>query len=204
MDLVSYVLKVEKIDTIMHFAAQTHVGMSNMSDEVLPQVLPQVLPRGRRRVVLLCRGTQTHLQEPSSAGAWRRGGGGGSCTSDMNSDCTHTPCSSLAIHHHPHIHAHTHTHITTLTIPLCFAVVASLHVTHTVAYMPLRPQHTDNSFGNSLTFTQNNILGTHTLLEAAKVAGMSTLYSTVRVSCIFVSSSHLRATNDISTDSAAT
>ena len=31
--------------------------------------------------------------------------------------------------------------------------------------------HVDNSFGNSLTFTQNNILGTHTLLEAAKVAG---------------------------------
>lgn len=27
---------------------------------------------------------------------------------------------------------------------------------------------TDNSFGNSFTFTENNILGTHVLLEAAK------------------------------------
>jgi UDP-glucose 4,6-dehydratase len=26
----------------------------------------------------------------------------------------------------------------------------------------------DNSFGNSLTFTKNNVLGTHSLLEAAK------------------------------------
>jgi UDP-glucose 4,6-dehydratase len=25
-DLVNYVLKMEKVDTIMHFAAQTHVG----------------------------------------------------------------------------------------------------------------------------------------------------------------------------------
>ena len=29
--------------------------------------------------------------------------------------------------------------------------------------------HVDNSFGNSFTFTQNNILGTHVLLESAKV-----------------------------------
>jgi len=29
--------------------------------------------------------------------------------------------------------------------------------------------HVDNSFGNSIQFTQNNILGTHVLLEAAKV-----------------------------------
>lgn len=27
--------------------------------------------------------------------------------------------------------------------------------------------HVDNSFGNSITFTQNNIIGTHVLLEAA-------------------------------------
>jgi len=31
--------------------------------------------------------------------------------------------------------------------------------------------HVDNSFGNSFQFTENNILGTHTLLEAAKVYG---------------------------------
>ncbi len=30
--------------------------------------------------------------------------------------------------------------------------------------------HVDNSFGNSFSFTQNNILGTHVLLESAKVS----------------------------------
>ena len=33
--------------------------------------------------------------------------------------------------------------------------------------------HVDNSFGNSFQFTQNNILGTHVLLESAKVANIS-------------------------------
>lgn len=32
--------------------------------------------------------------------------------------------------------------------------------------------HVDNSFGNSFQFTQNNILGTHVLLESAKIAGI--------------------------------
>ena len=32
--------------------------------------------------------------------------------------------------------------------------------------------HVDNSFGNSFQFTQNNILGTHVLLESAKVVGI--------------------------------
>jgi UDP-glucose 4,6-dehydratase len=32
--------------------------------------------------------------------------------------------------------------------------------------------HVDNSFGNSFQFTQNNILGTHVLLESAKVANI--------------------------------
>jgi len=32
--------------------------------------------------------------------------------------------------------------------------------------------HVDNSFGNSLVFTQTNVLGTHVLLEASKVAGI--------------------------------
>jgi len=32
--------------------------------------------------------------------------------------------------------------------------------------------HVDNSFGNSFQFTQNNIMGTHVLLEAAKLAGI--------------------------------
>ena len=29
--------------------------------------------------------------------------------------------------------------------------------------------HVDNSFGNSFQFTENNIMGTHVLLESAKV-----------------------------------
>ena len=33
--------------------------------------------------------------------------------------------------------------------------------------------HVDNSFGNSFQFTQNNILGTHVLLESAKVANIA-------------------------------
>jgi UDP-glucose 4,6-dehydratase len=32
--------------------------------------------------------------------------------------------------------------------------------------------HVDNSFGNSFQFTQNNIMGTHVLLESAKVHGI--------------------------------
>lgn len=32
--------------------------------------------------------------------------------------------------------------------------------------------HVDNSFGNSFQFTQNNIMGTHVLLESAKMAGI--------------------------------
>ncbi|CAN0455242.1 unnamed protein product, partial [Scytosiphon promiscuus] len=31
--------------------------------------------------------------------------------------------------------------------------------------------HVDNSFGNSFQFTQNNIYGTHVLLESAKKVG---------------------------------
>jgi UDP-glucose 4,6-dehydratase len=32
--------------------------------------------------------------------------------------------------------------------------------------------HVDNSFGNSFTFTETNVLGTHVLLEAAKTFGI--------------------------------
>ena len=32
--------------------------------------------------------------------------------------------------------------------------------------------HVDNSFGNSFQFTQNNIMGTHVLLESAKCHGI--------------------------------
>ena len=33
--------------------------------------------------------------------------------------------------------------------------------------------HVDNSFGNSFSFTRNNVLGTHVLLEAAKLHGVA-------------------------------
>lgn len=33
--------------------------------------------------------------------------------------------------------------------------------------------HVDNSFGNSFSFTRNNVLGTHVLLEASKLHGVS-------------------------------
>jgi UDP-glucose 4,6-dehydratase len=36
--------------------------------------------------------------------------------------------------------------------------------------------HVDNSFGNSLTFTRNNVLGTHTLLEASRAYGRLQLF----------------------------
>merc|ERR1719247_3462945 len=32
--------------------------------------------------------------------------------------------------------------------------------------------HVDNSFGNSFTFTQNNVMGTHVLVETAKTHGI--------------------------------
>jgi hypothetical protein len=131
MDLVSYVLKVEKIDTIMHFAAQTHVGMSNMSDEVLPQVLPQVLPRGRRRVVLLCRGTQTHLQEPSSAGAWRRGGGW-QLHVRYEIRIAHTRPALLSPSTTTHTYTHTHTHTLQLSLYLCASPLLRHYTSHTL------------------------------------------------------------------------
>jgi UDP-glucose 4,6-dehydratase len=31
--------------------------------------------------------------------------------------------------------------------------------------------HVDNSFGNSFSFTMNNIFGTHVMLEAARMTG---------------------------------
>ena len=40
------------------------------------------------------------------------------------------------------------------------------HIVHLAAQT-----HVDNSFGNALTFTENNVLGTHTLLEAARECG---------------------------------
>jgi UDP-glucose 4,6-dehydratase len=37
--------------------------------------------------------------------------------------------------------------------------------------MSLLQTHVDNSFGNSFSFTMNNIYGTHVMLEAARMTG---------------------------------
>jgi UDP-glucose 4,6-dehydratase len=42
--------------------------------------------------------------------------------------------------------------------------------------------HVDNSFGNSLSFTLNNVLGTHVLLEAARAMGPGVIKRFVNVS----------------------
>ena len=42
----------------------------------------------------------------------------------------------------------------------------------TRARAPTWQTHVDNSFGNSFAFTENNVLGTHVLVEAAKKAGI--------------------------------
>lgn len=39
--------------------------------------------------------------------------------------------------------------------------------------------HVDNSFGNSLAFTMNNIYGTHSLLEACRAYGKVTRFVNV-------------------------
>lgn len=50
-DLVNYVLQEEEIDTIVHFAAQTHVGKSNEHPESV----------GLSKVVVLCVVTEQHI-----------------------------------------------------------------------------------------------------------------------------------------------
>jgi UDP-glucose 4,6-dehydratase len=52
--------------------------------------------------------------------------------------------------------------------PLCVRLTRNVdYVIHLAA-----ESHVDNSFGNSLNFTQSNTLGTHTLLEACRVNGV--------------------------------
>ena len=40
----------------------------------------------------------------------------------------------------------------------------------------MRQSHVDNSFGNSFAFTENNVLGTHVLIESAKKASRPYVY----------------------------
>eukprot|EP00002_Diphylleia_rotans_P002183 TRINITY_DN1134_c0_g1_i1.p1 TRINITY_DN1134_c0_g1~~TRINITY_DN1134_c0_g1_i1.p1 ORF type:complete len:370 (-),score=80.72 TRINITY_DN1134_c0_g1_i1:580-1689(-) len=54
--------------------------------------------------------------------------------------------------------------------------------------------HVDNSFGNSFQFTQNNVMGTHVLLEAAKVHGIKRF--------IHVSTDEVYGEIDVSDDAA--
>jgi dTDP-glucose 4,6-dehydratase len=53
--------------------------------------------------------------------------------------------------------------------------------------------HVDNSFGNSFQFTESNVMGTHVLLEAAKVAGIKRF---IHVSTDEVKGESLEADND--------
>lgn len=52
-------------------------------------------------------------------------------------------------------------------IPLCTLLLSLTSVCSSDAV--LIPAALDNSFGNSLTFTYNNVVGTHILLESARV-----------------------------------
>jgi dTDP-glucose 4,6-dehydratase len=53
--------------------------------------------------------------------------------------------------------------------------------------------HVDNSFGNSFQFTESNVMGTHVLLEAAKVAGIKRF---IHVSTDEVKGESLETDND--------
>ena len=56
--------------------------------------------------------------------------------------------------------------------------------------------HVDNSFGNSLAFTRDNVLGTHVLLEAAKAAGTVTRFLHVSTDEVYGSCDGGRKTED--------
>lgn len=48
--------------------------------------------------------------------------------------------------------------------------ILKLHKVDTIIHFAAQT-HVDNSFGNSIQFTQDNVLGTHTLLECSKEYG---------------------------------
>jgi UDP-glucose 4,6-dehydratase len=70
--------------------------------------------------------------------------------------------------------------------------------------------HVDNSFGNSLAFTRTNVLGTHCLLEACRVAGVPRIvhistdevYGEVMEGAVD-ENAHMRPTNPYSSSKAA-
>ena len=53
------------------------------------------------------------------------------------------------------------------TVKRVFEEHAITHVMHFAA-----ETHVDNSFGNSFAFTENNVMGTHVLIETAKTHGI--------------------------------
>ncbi|CAG9462698.1 unnamed protein product [Pedinophyceae sp. YPF-701] len=57
--------------------------------------------------------------------------------------------------------------------------------------------HVDNSFGNSLTFTTNNIVGTHNLLESARTYGKLSLF-------LFVSTDEVYGESSLDADTGVT
>ena len=58
------------------------------------------------------------------------------------------------------------------TPPHCAPRSGRLTRSRARARAPTWQTHVDNSFGNSFAFTENNVLGTHVLVEAAKKAGI--------------------------------
>ena len=52
----------------------------------------------------------------------------------------------------------------------------------------------DNSFGNSFSFTQNNVLGTHTLLESARLCGSIARFIHVSTDEVYGEASHCSGT----------
>ena len=69
-----------------------------------------------------------------------------------------------------------------MPVPACFPVTANFSVF---------PQtHVDNSFGNSFSFTQNNVYGTHTLLESARLCGTIERFIHVSTDEVYGETSH--------------
>ena len=50
--------------------------------------------------------------------------------------------------------------------------------------------HVDNSFGNSFSFTKNNVYGTHTLLESARLCGTIERFIHVSTDEVYGETSH--------------
>ena len=63
-------------------------------------------------------------------------------------------------------------------------------VVHSATNASSPQTHVDNSFGNSFSFTQNNVLGTHTLLESARLCGSIDRFIHVSTDEVYGEASH--------------